>query len=337
MSAQFIGMTGTNHRARVRAAGGGLKVRYEFTVASEIRVKAGQWSRLEVEREGKRWAIDKPCTCTEPLIAPRVLQGGRFRVGQLPGMAKLVRMSFFGVECDEETQPKLDSAVLDPVVKLADNLLAWVRTLTGQYWIGYKDTDFLQRHVTVGVVDGNRWKEKPTAVGFGLGFTYGQELDQSTWQTIGARLARGEKPAAARVFFCDALGEIAEGDLTQAVVALGIACELEAQALVDEFIAQQPSRVQGLLHRHVNRPFKKSIGALIRDLGGDSFEEVAPGAAKLVHRLYNMRGQAAHSGMCTFEEDRKTVTLELSGLPAFVAAVGELLAWSDGQRSKLAR
>lgn len=304
---------------------------------SEIRLQSTQWPQLEVTRDGKLWLIEKPRVSVEPLVALKFTEGrAPIRAEELPGMVRLARTSFIGIECEEPALPEANALVFSALVTLASDLLAWIRVYSGQYWVGYKESDVTQRHLTMGVVEGGIWKEKPTPVGFGLSFPYGRPLDATMWQAIGKKLARGERPAPARLYFCDALGEMLENDVTQAVVALGISCELEVQTLIDELIAKQAPPFRKLFDDYVRCPFPKSIGTLIRDLGGDPFDDSEPEAAKLVRTLYSMRGQAVHSGQCTYEENGISVSLDVHTLLKFVRAIEKLFAWTDSQRLKLA-
>lgn len=297
----------------------------------------GEWPNLSVERQGKLWTIAKPLSKFETMISADWFLPGSFQTGPShpSKMATGVRTSFVTIGCDEHTEPSPDKMFDHPSVELLEDLLAWMRVLTGQYWIGYADKPWSETYVSINALEDGQSKGITNRVGFGHGFVYGRNLDKATWQVIESRLATGAKPTASRFFFCDALRDIAERNVTQAVVALGIACEIEVQGLVGDIVARQDPVLQSLFENHVKATFQQMISKLIKNLGGEPLSESEPRAAQLVCALYEMRGQAAHHGACKYHEGEKTASVNLNSMPTFVDAVERLFAWSDEQRSKV--
>src|SRR5436305_10250152 len=64
-------------------------------------------------------------------------------------------------------------------------------------------------------------------------------LDEQSWRFLGHLLTQQVFPSVGEVILCDALLEIRRADLLQAILLLGVACEVELAAFLDELISRQ--------------------------------------------------------------------------------------------------
>ena len=92
--------------------------------------------------------------------------------------------------------------------------------------------------------------------GAGWGVEYGRDLDAATWAQIGTKLARGERPRPSQLFFCDALLDITENDLAQAVVALGVSCEIDISILRQDILAGKDQEFGRLFEEYMRPRFE---------------------------------------------------------------------------------
>ena len=163
------------------------------------------------------------------------------------------------------------------------------------------------------------------------GFTHGKKLDSATWAATGEKLAAGEHPPVAQQFYCDALLRVSERDMRQAVIALGIACELKVRELISDALAAKHPFLPALLEKYGRFSFQDSIKSLIRDLDGQPFSAGHDEANKLVNSLYEMRGKATHKGACTFDLAGKRQELDADNMGKFFEATDALFTWCDEQ------
>jgi hypothetical protein len=143
-------------------------------------------------------------------------------------------------------------------------------------------------------------------------------------------LAEGTLPSAGQLFFCDSLVDIGAGDLAQAVVELGTACELEVYSTVAVALRGRKAPPDNL--RKVDRlSFARKV-KLLGCLTGNSFKRFNANAARLVNKLYAMRGAAIHRAHLPFVDSSKSPMWNASQLVRFVQAVESLFGWLDLQR-----
>jgi hypothetical protein len=123
----------------------------------------------------------------------------------------------------------------------------------------------------------------------------------------------------------------------QAILALGVCCEVEVQSLTQEIIATKDEPFQRLFEDHARLNFRDAIGKLIENLGGEPFGSYDADATKLVLSLYEMRGQVAHRGACMGHDGGKHAEVGFKELASYVQAVEKLFTWSERQRELLLR
>jgi hypothetical protein len=318
-----------------------MLVTYVFPVPSEIRVEDGNWSCLSFERDGKSVSIQKPYPRTQfdwqwdsltvHSRTPPPKEWLEFEAGREEYDTSLITVEVvFPAEPTEENLQKETPGFVVPVLQ---QVISWIRVLTRQYWLGYYGRSFrLQKHVMY--MGEGKQRKRHHMGGTGWGFEYGKSLDATTWAEIGAKLALGARPRPSQIFFCDALLDIQEGDLEQAVLALGVSCEIEVFILTQDILAQKDEEFQRLFEEFMRPSFEDSF-KLLKKLGCDPFSDFDKKAACLVRRLYEARGKAAHRGGCYYVENREKVFITSPGIIEYVVAVERLFAWSDAQRMRI--
>ncbi|MHB8652454.1 MAG: hypothetical protein ACYDA9_01110 [Terriglobia bacterium] len=311
-----------------------MRVKLIFTVRSKIKAEGLRADPLLFERNGARVRLQPPINKSTAYLATNEMQ--RALTGELMrevGWAASLGMSLVEIQLEDDRLIPDDQVfpTYQPVAaKILSEFIGWLRVLTRQYWVGYKDFDFITTHCTVDVVE--QGKARNITVGAsGKGFGYGKALDDQTWSAIGARLAAGDRPPSSQLFFCDALLNIAEGDIAQAVVAMGAACDLEVNLLLDDILARREPEFQRIFGKYVKYKFGEGV-KLIKEFGGQVFSDADREAEKLVNTLYEMRGKAIHRAQCTFKEDGKDVEADSSNIYRFIDATEKFFLWAEGQR-----
>lgn len=311
-----------------------MKVCYEYFVRSEIKLTDEVFPVLSFTRNGAAVTVHKPIgrsglylSAAMMLPVPAMTTGPD--LAQDLG-ASLIRVEVESERCEDRNQV---GNILGPVAQqMVHDLVPWIRVLTRQYWIGRKDRDRLDQRISVTLVDGTHTTPLSTGM-FGLGFPYGAPLNAEIWADIGDRMARCEKAAPSRLFFCDALLDALEQDVPQAVVALGVSCELEISSLLEEILARRSNEFRTLFQKYTRFTFDDEV-RLIAEFGGDAFADVDKQSARLVNVLYGMRGQAIHRGQSSYDEEGKAVALDVNHIPKFVRAVESFFSWCEAQRRK---
>ena len=230
------------------------------------------------------------------------------------------------------------------------SLLSWMRVYSRQYWIGY--TESIAR-ITRGSIQFKKETESQVLGGFRVqrGFQYGSPLRGEQWSSIGQKLASGELPDADQLIFCDALLDVAQGDMPQAVISLGISCEIAVNALIDDVLMSMGPGVHGLFEKYGRYTFDEGISKMIAQLGGQRFKDFVPppaddanptnlqiakDAASRVSTLYRNRGRAAHRRGFEFRyPGDQAFRLDHETIRGFLAAVERFFWWVDAQRTAL--
>ncbi len=318
-----------------------MLVTYVFPVASEIKVEDGDWSCLSFERDGKRVSIQKPYPRTQfdwqwdsltvHSRTPAPKEWFEFEAGREEYDTSLITIEV--VLAAEATEESLQKEMQGFVVPVLQQLISWIRVLTGQYWLGYYGRSFRLQKYVMYMGEGKEHKRHHTGA-TGGGVEYGRGLDATTWAQIGTKLALGERPRPSQLFFCDALLDIAEGDVGQAVLALGVSCEIEISILMQDILAQKDEEFQRLFEEFMRPRFEESF-QLLKKLGCDPFSDFDEKADRLVRNLYTARGKAAHRGECYYVENGEKVLITRAGIFEYVVAVERLFAWSGAQRIRI--
>src|SRR5208337_3533292 len=215
-----------------------MQVTYVFPVTSEIKVEDGNWSCLSFERDGKRVSIQKPYpraefdrhwdsrTTHSPTALPKAWF--EFEAGQDEYGTSLVTLQV--ILPADAAEENLRKETLETALAVLQELTSWIRVLTRQFWVGYRGREFQQQKYLIYIGEGKERKLCHTG-GAGWGYQYCKNLDATTWAEIGTKLALGARPRPSQLFFCDALLDAVQADLAQAVLALGVSCEIEISIL----------------------------------------------------------------------------------------------------------
>ncbi|MGD0221131.1 MAG: hypothetical protein ABSF71_02240 [Terriglobia bacterium] len=233
----------------------------------------------------------------------------------------------------DATEESLRKEMRGFVLPLLQQLVSWIRVLTRQFWLGYYGRSTRPQKYLLYIGPGEKDKPRHSgAVGWGL--EYGRDLDATTWAQIGTKLALGERPRPSQLFFCDALLDISDGDLAQAIVALGVSCEIEIATLRQDILAGKDEEFGRLFEEYMRPRFEESF-KLLNEFGCDPFSDFDKDACHLVRNLYRARGKAAHRGECYYVENGQKVLITLAGVFEYVNAVERLFAWSNAQRIRI--
>jgi hypothetical protein len=318
-----------------------MQATYVFALRSEIKVEEGNWSCLSFERDGKPVSIQKPFPKTRfDWHWDSVLMHSRtpppdayfdFEAGREEEEISLITVEIIlpaGV-----TEESLPNETLETALAVLQELTSWIRVLTRQFWVGYHGRGSQGQKYVMYIGEWKEPKRRHTG-GAGWGYQYGKNLDATTWAKIGTKLALGARPRPSQLFFCDALLDAVRGDLAQAVLALGVSCEIEISTLRQDILAQKDEEFQRLFEEYMKPRFEESF-RLLKEFGCDSFSDFDEEANRLVRNLYNARSKAAHRGECYYVEGGKKVFITRTEIPKYVAATEKLFAWSDAQRSRI--
>jgi hypothetical protein len=314
-----------------------MQVEYVFLLRSQVNLGLGNWEPLSFQRDGFQACIPKPISETgfyikiQPGNGPLTLDISRFK----PGWGLALRATIVSIQLErplEVPEDKIDQTFQPIALEIFNHFKSWIRVLTRQHWVGFQDSAFPQQDFSVNVITGNFRKPLGTR-SVCVGFDYWKPLDQSAWSALGEKLAKRRLPSAGQLFFCDGLVDIGTGDLAQAVVELGAACELEVYSTIADSLQGRKAAPENL--RKVERLRFATKVKLLGSLNGNSFKRFDASAARLVNKLYGMRGAAIHRADLPFADNSKTPEWNASQLIRFVHAVESLLGWLDIQRSAL--
>jgi hypothetical protein len=318
-----------------------MQLTYVFPVTSEIKVEDGNWSCLSFERDGKRVSIQKPYPRTQfdwqwdsltmHSRTPPPKEWFEFEAGEDEYGTSLITLEI--ILPADATEESVEDEMRGFVLLVLQQLISWIRVLTRQFWLGYYGRSFRPQKYVMYVGQGEKDKARHSGSA-GWGVEYGRDLDATTWAQIGTKLALGERPRPSQLFFCDALLDIAEGDLAQAIVALGVSCEIEISVLRQEILARKDEEFSRLFEEYMKPRFEESF-KLLKEFGCNPFSDFDEKADRLVRNLYKARGKAAHRGECYYVENGEEVLITRTGIFEYVVAVERLFAWSDAQRMRV--
>jgi hypothetical protein len=219
-----------------------------------------------------------------------------------------------------------------------NELVYLFRTIARQYWIGFAMAN------EGSLVQGLRSRiESGIAVFSGQGsfitpfIVY--PIDEPSWQFLGALLASGTFPSTAEVMLCDALLEVRRGDILQAILLLGVACEVAVMAFLEDLISQK-NLSKTKQDEILSKSFSKKLLEETVNLGANSpAASVIPRFpadwALTVCELYRLRNQTVHGGRCMVEDNGMKRPIELRDIPKYIFSAEALLAWITRQRNRL--
>lgn len=239
---------------------------------------------------------------------------------------------------ETDLYPEQETPQVLELYPLVNEMIHLLRTLARQYWIG------LAMANEGSVVQGIRTRIESGIASFSGQGSYSvpfvvAPLDEQSWQFLGQLLAMQAFPSTGEVILCDALLEIRRADLLQAILLLGVACEVELMSLLEELISRK-TLSQTQRDKILDAPFRMKLLNRTVELGTVSPETaIIPNFpsdwAKAVCDLYRLRNQAAHGGHCTVEDKGVKRAAHLSDLARFLFSAEALFAWSNQERIRL--
>lgn len=317
-----------------------MEISFNCVVPCEIRMEPGAWSSLRVSRVNCMIQIEKPVSRGDAYLAASFLmQAQQGMPAHFDTASAFTRKSsVIRITADAEQIKGTADVVrfFDKCLReTIRDLLTWIRVETLQYWVGYYESSVRTLTFTYSNRDGSVANRNPCGVG--SVFQYGHPLTEGTWLSFGDLLARAATPKPSRRFFCDALLDISEWDITQSIVSLGVCCEIECRDLVSNLLLGKSPEIQKMYERYAKRnSFDDAIGPLMEILGAQPFETCDPRAAQLVKELYRGRGTAVHAGLSGFEQKGgQVLPAALAAMAPYVDAVKKLFAWADSQRARM--
>ncbi|HEX3682136.1 MAG TPA: hypothetical protein VHU83_06290 [Bryobacteraceae bacterium] len=303
------------------------KTLYEFPIFGAVYlVDPSEWPPIALQRFGT----------PVKLLKPRVGQTNVQVEGRITRQAIDVRYTTFTFETD--LYPIEQTPLPKDYLPALEGMIHLLRTVARQYWLGLTmaNEGAVYQAVRARVESGTVTFDG--AGGFSTPFII-RPLDWNAWRFLGDMLEKGYSPSNAEVIISDALLEIRRGSLLNAVMLLGIACEIEVTTLIDQLVSRK-SLSNNKRPSIFRETFKTKFLTRTVDLGTSN-----PRSAKILHfatnwadtvcELYTARNKAAHSGICMIEDDGVLKPLEMRHLPKLVYAADALLWWANLERHRL--
>jgi hypothetical protein len=217
--------------------------------------------------------------------------------------------------------------------------LSWVRVAERQYWVGVLmgAANNLARGTLLINTNGETVHQNFGAYQMPIA---AEPLTKEKWKAIGHEIEAGHLPAIPDLMFCDALLSFRDHDYLQTVIRLGIACELELNAFLDDLLTTQ-SEVVNRLYSVARQPFDWKLKNMPQMLGATTYQHHNERFAALLCKLYELRGAAVHRAECLVQEPNDktgqtaTVSVGFEHISDFIFAVDNFLCWTKSQRAKL--
>jgi hypothetical protein len=296
-----------------------VRVRIDYAIRSKIEIEAGSWAPVAFEREGTHFQIEKPVPKREIYHA-------------FEGPSKvwaLIEISLVSIEAESPDSASEDDWPLlwQRIGAIRNELVAWIRALTRQYWFGHRELQIVSEPIKVTGLAGDR--DISGEGSSGSGFKYGRTLVASDWEVVGDGLAQDRRAPLHLSLFCDGLLDIAEGDMTQAAFMLGVSCEVGVYLAVRRLLE---ARCQPLLNMLDNKYLQYRFDALLdlpSQLGVPSFSTFDKEAACRVNELHESRNAALHRGKCVINRKGCKIAFDRENVNEYLDAVEKLFSWCD--------
>jgi hypothetical protein len=227
-----------------------MHIEYIFLLRSQVYLHLGEWEPLSFQRSGFQVRIPKPIS--DHFSYFKIQEGGgpivwdfsRFKPGGALGL--WTTMVSIQMESPLEVPEDKIYQIFQPLaLEVFSHFKSWVRVLTRQHWIGYKESALDEQYFNINMIMGEIKKPLGTRGG-SVGYDYWKPLDQQVWSTLGEKLAKGILPSAGQLFFCNGLIDMGTGDIAQAVVELGAACELEVYTTIADALQRRNAAPEDL-------------------------------------------------------------------------------------------
>ena len=286
---------------------------YEFLLPSEILLEPGAWDPLSLTRDGYVMSVVKPTAGSK--IVP--LQGTVGNEGIDMGYSICHVQVNLG-----ETQNEPEWYV---PVRALNECLEWIRSIGRQFWVGALPT--MSRVLGRGSIISENGSYKNFG-GYTTRLPVGP-LTKIQWEWIGRQLQAGHAPSVPEVLLSDALISFSHDDYLQTVIRLGIVCELELNAFVEDLLTRQPKAVQELYDER--KPFEWKLKNVPGILGAEKYQDHNNEWTKALCTLYGLRGLAIHHA--AIQVNGKDI--DFADLSRFLFATFDFLNWTEQQRVRL--
>ncbi len=207
---------------------------YEFVVPSSVFLfDEALWPDLPVVLNGMLWRIQRPTSGTKHVRVD----------GTLGNEGVIIEYSIIRLLVDVPEHQ--DAPEWYVPFHLAKECLTWIRVAGRQYWLTVLmgPSDSLARGSIISQVQGQL---SYTNFGASKMPIPPQPLQDDLWRWIGIQLTRGNKPPIPDIMFCDALLKLRDSDYLQTVIQLGITCEVELNAFIDDLLAVSTEQIRVL-------------------------------------------------------------------------------------------
>lgn len=303
------------------------QVKYEFVIPSQVCiVDPNPWPTLQVARESMVVGIEKPLAGTKHIQADNTL--GNEGV--------VVEYSIFRavIEIDDDcTRPEWFIPF-----QICSECMSWIRVAASQYWLGMlmSYSDSFARGSIITTQNGVTTFENFGASKMRIPPT---PLTIETWNWVGKTVQLGLILRTTDLLFCDAQLSFRDDDYFQAVIRLGIACELELNALIDDLIATS-CEATGKLYKASRHQFDWKLRNMPAILGVEPYQAHDERFTNLLCQLYELRGAAVHRAQISVQDvnpttgKRESVPIGFSHASQFLFAVDDFLNWTQEKRQQ---
>lgn len=297
-----------------------MRATIDYAIRSRIDADAGPWAPIAFERDQSHFRIEKPIPKTDWHLASQGSGGFEGKV--------LVDQSVLSIQAESPDLASEDDSTRlfwQRVGAVRNELVAWIRAVTRQYWVGYRERDFVNEPIMV-----TRPGDKRGGVGaHGSGFKYGRPLMESDWKVVGEGLAQNRRAPLHLSLFCDGLLDIAEGDMMQAAFTLGISCEVGVYLAVRRLLEARCQPLLGMLDNKYLQYRFDSLLELPSELGVAPFSAFDKEAASRVKELHDSRNAALHQGKSFINRKGSRIPFDHDTVKEYLDAIEKLFGWCD--------
>ncbi len=288
---------------------------YEYILPGEPFLdNSSDWPSLGANRDNLEMFIHKPISGSKLIRVDGSLGN--------EGIALNYSIWRIGVMIPEEQTTNPEWYV---PLKLLKECMRWIRTVGHQYWLGTASD------MTRAMARGSIVESSGIFTNFGgyqTRFTV-RPLTSEQWEWIGLQLVAGRSPAIPDLLLSDALMSFSDDDYLQTIIRLGVICELELNAFIEDLLTQHNQTVQALYDEKKQFSWKlKNVPGI---LGAENYQDHNREWAMELCKLYDLRGSAIHHARC--EINGKEVDFQQASI--FVFATMDFLEWTKIQRLKL--
>jgi hypothetical protein len=287
---------------------------YEFIIPSQIFIADdNDWPTLRVARDDLTMVIHRPITGNKVVPA----EGTRGNEGIDVGHS----IFHVGVKIDDGAAIPEWYLPLKPI----QECLQWIRVVGFQYWLATLPT--MSKAIARGSIIFESGKYSNFA-GYRTPFVP-RPLTKEQWEWIGRQLTAGRVPSVPDLLVGDAMVSFSEQDYLQTVIRLGVICELELNAFLEDLLTLHTQPVRDLYDER--KPFEWKLKNVPAILGSEKYQNHNSRWAKELCVLYGLRGAAIHHASCKIN-GKEVGFEEVSG---FFFATTDFLDWTKAQRRRL--